>query len=47
VEHGTASTYNNWSCRCQPCSTAQFDRHRVYQRVWRRTVRLPIADPEA
>lgn len=22
LPHGTKSTYNNWGCRCAPCTTA-------------------------
>ena len=26
LQHGTASTYQNWGCRCFPCRNAHNDR---------------------
>jgi hypothetical protein len=27
VEHGTKSTYQNWMCRCEPCTAAASDKY--------------------
>lgn len=34
--HGSANTYTNWMCRCEPCTTAQRERMRQYKRRYRR-----------
>lgn len=34
VPHGSASTYSNWGCRCEPCTKAQVEYCRPYVRAY-------------
>lgn len=40
--HGKATTYNAWSCRCEPCTAA--NRERYHHRVKRRATTAESAD---
>lgn len=35
IPHGTYGGYNNWLCRCQPCTDAHLARMRAYKRLRR------------
>jgi hypothetical protein len=51
AEHGKATTYANWGCRCRPCMDAAAAKMREYEgsapRVFKRSLLKALLDSEA
>jgi len=41
--HGTESTFNNWGCQCEPCTTSHRDRQRAEAAIRRQVAKARLA----